>query len=45
MSGRKIGEKTVSIPEVKKIMENILKDIPIKLKVDIWGGNSWKEAK
>lgn len=31
--------------EVVQIMENILKDIPIDLKVDLWEWNNWKEAK
>jgi len=38
-------EENILKKEIVNIMENILKDIPIKLKTDIWEGNSWKEAK
>jgi DNA polymerase-1 len=38
-------EEWVIKTEIKKIMENILKNQPIKLKADIWEWNSWKEAK
>jgi DNA polymerase-1 len=31
--------------EVQKIMQNIIKDSQIELKVDIWEWNTWKEAK
>ena len=31
--------------EIKNIMQNILKDSPITLKVDIWEWLSWREAK
>lgn len=31
--------------EVKKIMENILKNQKINLKADVWEGKTWKEAK
>ena len=31
--------------EVQRIMQNIIKNSQIELKVDIWEWNSWKEAK
>lgn len=39
------GEEVKLKKEVKKIMENILEDIPIELKVDIWFWDNWREAK
>lgn len=38
-------EKEILKIEIKKIMENILTWFKINLKVDIWIGKSWKEAK
>lgn len=38
-------EENVLKKEIINIMENILKDKPIKLKVWIWEGRSWREAK
>ncbi len=40
-----LGEEFFLKKEVKKIMENILKDTPIKLKVDIWEWYNWWETK
>ena len=31
--------------EIVQIMENIIEDKVVKLKVDIWEGKSWKETK
>ena len=39
------GEEQIIEIEVKEIMQNILKDKIIKLKVDAWLWNNWKEAK
>lgn len=38
-------EENIIKKEIKKIMENIFIDKPIKLKVDYWEWNSWREAK
>ena len=38
-------EEEILNKEIKNIMQNILKDTPIDLKVDTWGGLSWREAK
>jgi DNA polymerase-1 len=38
-------EEDILKKEIVHIMENILKDTPIRLKTDIWEGKSWKEAK
>jgi len=38
-------EENILKKEIINIMENILKNIPITLKTDIWEGKSWKEAK
>ena len=38
-------EEDIIKVEVKKIMENIFSDKTIPLKVDIWEGNNWREAK
>ncbi len=39
------GEEVILEKEIKNIMENILKDSVIKLKVDIWIGDNWGKAK
>lgn len=38
-------EKSELIVKIPEIMENILKDAPIKLKVDMGVGKNWKECK
>ncbi len=38
-------EEKIIETEIKNIMQNILIDKPIKLKVDVWMWNNWKEAK
>jgi DNA polymerase I-like protein with 3'-5' exonuclease and polymerase domains len=38
-------ESTILKKEVQNIMQNILKDSPIVLSVDIWEWSNWKEAK
>ena len=38
-------EEKILKKEIQNIMENILKNKPIKLSVDIWEGKSWREAK
>ncbi len=38
-------EQDIIKTEVKKIMENIFSDKTIPLKVDIWEGTNWREAK
>jgi DNA polymerase I-like protein with 3'-5' exonuclease and polymerase domains len=40
-----IEEKEKLEKEIKDIMENVLTWYEIKLKVDVWVGKSWKEAK
>jgi len=39
------GEEEILEKEIKNIMENILGNTPIKLKVDVGEGKNWKEAK
>ncbi len=38
-------EENTLIPKIQSIMENILPEAPIDLKVDIGQGKNWKEAK
>jgi len=38
-------EKEIMNQEIKKIMEHIIPNLPIELKVDIGYGSTWKEAK
>ncbi len=38
-------EKTLLKKEILNIMENIIQDYEIKLKVDIWSWNNWRESK
>jgi DNA polymerase-1 len=38
-------EEKILEKEVTYIMENVLKDKPVKLKIEIWEGNSWRDAK
>ena len=38
-------EEKILETEITKIMENVLKNKEVNLKVDIWIGNNWKEAK
>ena len=39
------GEEKILETEISRIMENILENKAIRLKVDVWVGNNWKEAK
>lgn len=39
------GEEKIISKEIKDIMQNILTNKPITLKVDYWEWNSWREAK
>ena len=39
------GEENIIKKEIKEIMQNVLKNKPITLKVDVWEWYSWKEAK
>ena len=41
----KAHEKNDLIQKIPEIMENVLVDAPIKLKVDMWVWKNWKEAK
>lgn len=38
-------EENIIKDNITNIMENILENIPIKLKTDIWEWNNWREAK